>query len=69
VREKSPVVIQHTQETAGLTVSFGRLAFLKVGHSFFQRLGALGGHLITEEGDLMCSEGTLLQVDEDPVIL
>jgi hypothetical protein len=66
--QKSPVVIQHTQE-AELTGSFGRLAFLKVGHLFFQPLGALGGHLITEKGDLMCSEDTLPWVDKDPIIL
>jgi hypothetical protein len=42
---------------------------LKVGYSFFQRLGALGRHLVTEEGDLRCSEDTLCQVDEDAVLL
>jgi hypothetical protein len=44
-----------------------RRAVLKVGHSFLQWSGALRGHLVTEEGDLRCSEDTLLRVDQDPV--
>jgi hypothetical protein len=48
---------------------FGRLVVLKVSHSFFQQLGALGGHLITEEGDLGYSEDALRRVDEDPALL
>jgi hypothetical protein len=67
--QNSPVVVKHTQETAKLTGGFGRLAFLKVGDSFFQWLGALGRHLITEEGDLACSEDALHPVDEDPILL
>jgi hypothetical protein len=66
---KSPVVVQHAQETAELTGGFRRLAFLKVGHSFFQRLEALGGHLMTEEGDFTCSEDALPRLAEDPVLL
>jgi hypothetical protein len=31
-------------------------------HSFFQRLEALGGHLITEKDDLMCSEDTVIEI-------
>jgi hypothetical protein len=69
VGQESPVIVQHAQETAELTGGFGRLAFLKVGHSFFQRFGALGGHLITEEGDLTCSEDALHRVDEDTILL
>jgi hypothetical protein len=69
VGQKSPVVVQHAQETAELTCGFGKLEFLTVSHSFFQRLGALDGHLITVEGDLTCSEDTLHWVDEDPVLL
>jgi hypothetical protein len=52
-----------------LTGGLGRLAVLKVGYSFFQRLGGLGGQLVTEEGDLGCSEDALHRVDEDPVLL
>jgi hypothetical protein len=40
-----------------------------VGHSLFQRLGTLGGHLVTEKGDLGCSKDTLRRVDDDPVPL
>jgi hypothetical protein len=69
VGQKLPVVVQHTQETAELTVGFERLAFLKVGCSFFQRLGALGRLLITKEDDLVCSEDALCRIDEDPVLL
>lgn len=37
-------------------------------YSFFQRLGALGRHFVTE-GELGCSEGALYPVDENPVPL
>jgi hypothetical protein len=40
-----------------------------MGYSFFQRLGTLGRHLVTEEGDLDCSEDALRWLDEDPVPL
>jgi hypothetical protein len=36
---------------------------------FFQQLGALSGHLITEEGDLGYSEDALHWVDEDSSLL
>jgi hypothetical protein len=45
------------------------VAVLEMGHSFFQRLGTLGGHLVSEEGDLGCSKDTIRRVDEDPVPL
>jgi hypothetical protein len=40
-----------------------------MGHSFFQRLRTFGGHLVTEEGDLGCSEDALRRVDDDPIPL
>jgi hypothetical protein len=52
-----------------LTGDFGRLVALKVSHPFFQRLGALGGHLITEEGALGYLQDALRRVDEDPALL
>jgi hypothetical protein len=52
VGQESAVELQYTQETVKLTGGFGMLAVLKMDHSFFQRFGALGGHLVTEEGDL-----------------
>jgi hypothetical protein len=48
VGQESPVVVHHALETEELTSRFGRLVLLKVSHSFFQRLGALSGHLINE---------------------
>jgi hypothetical protein len=45
------------------------VAVLEMGHSFFQRLGTFGEHLVTEEGDFGCSKGALHRVDEDPVPL
>jgi hypothetical protein len=45
------------------------MAVLEMGHSFFQSLGTLGGHLVTEEGDLRCSKDALHQLDEDPIPL
>jgi hypothetical protein len=69
VGQKSPVVVHHAQETAELTGGFGRLVVLKVSDSFFHRLGALSGHLITEEGDLGDSEDALRRVDEDSALL
>jgi hypothetical protein len=67
--QKSPVEVQYAQETAGLTGGLGSLAVLKIGYSFFQRLGTLGGHLVTKEQDPGCSEDALRRVDEDPVPL
>jgi hypothetical protein len=64
-----PVKVQHAQETAGLTGGLRRVAVLKMGYSFFQRSGTLGGHLVTEEGDLGCPEDARRWVDEDPVPL
>jgi hypothetical protein len=69
VGQKSRIEIQHAQETPELTGGFGRVAVLKMGYSFFQRLGTLSGHLVTEEGDLGCSEDALRQVEEDPFII
>jgi hypothetical protein len=66
---KSPVEVQHTQKPVELTGSLGRMAILEMGHLFFQRLGTLGRHLVTNEGDLGCSEDALCWVDEDPVPL
>jgi hypothetical protein len=68
VGQKSPIE-DYAQETAELTGGLGRLAVLKMDHSFFQRLGARGGHLVNEEGDLGCSEDALRRVDEDPIPL
>jgi hypothetical protein len=45
------------------------MAIPEMGHSFFQRLGTLGGHLVTQEGDLGCTIYTLRQVNEVPVPL
>jgi hypothetical protein len=45
------------------------LAVLEEGHSFFQRLGTLGGYLVTEEGDLGSPEDALCPVDDDPISL
>jgi hypothetical protein len=40
-----------------------------MGQSLFQRLGTLGGHLVTAEGDFGCSKDALPRLDEDPVHL
>jgi hypothetical protein len=69
VGQKSPVEVQHAQKTAELTGGLERVAVLKMGHSSFQRSGTLGGHLVTEEGDLGCSEDALYRFDEDLVPL
>jgi hypothetical protein len=69
VRQKSSIEIQHTQKSTELTGGIGRMAILEMGHSFFQRLETLAGHLITEEGDLRSSKDTLRQVDADAVPL
>jgi hypothetical protein len=69
VEKKSPVEVQQAQETAELTGGLGSLAVLEMGYSFFQRLGTLGGHLVTKEGDLGCSEDDSLphkSVEERP---
>jgi hypothetical protein len=48
---------------------FWRVAVLDIGHSFVQRLGALGRHLVTEEGDLGRPRDALCRVDDDPIPL
>jgi hypothetical protein len=52
VGQKSPIVVQCAQEKAELTGGCGILALHEVGHSLVQGLGAHGGHLKSEEGDL-----------------
>jgi hypothetical protein len=69
VRQKSPIEIQHAQKSTELTGGLGRMAVLEVVNSLFQRLGTLGGHLVTEEGDLGCSKDALRRVGGDPVPL
>jgi hypothetical protein len=68
VGKKSPIDVQHTQKTTELTGGLGRTA-VKMGRSFFHRLGTLGGHLVTEEGDFGCPEDALRRVEEDTVLL
>jgi hypothetical protein len=34
-----------------------------------QRLRTLGGHLVTEEGELACSEGAIRRVNNEPIPL
>jgi hypothetical protein len=42
---------------------------MEIGHSFVQRLGTLGRHFVTEEGDLGCPKDVLRWVDDDPIRL
>jgi hypothetical protein len=42
---------------------------MEIGHSFVQRLGTLGRHLVTEEGDLGCPKNALRRFDDDPISL
>jgi hypothetical protein len=67
VGQKSPIEVHHAQKSTELTGGLGRGAVLEVGHSFFQRLGTFGRHLVTKDGDLRCSESALRRVDDDPV--
>jgi hypothetical protein len=69
VGKKSPVEVQHAQKSTELTGGLWRMAVLKIGHSLFQRMRTFGEHLVTEEGDLGCSEDTLRRVDDHPVPL
>jgi hypothetical protein len=69
VGQKSSVENQHAQESTELTGVLWRVAVLEIGHSLFQRLRTFGGHLVTEEGDLGCSEDALRRVDDDPITL
>jgi hypothetical protein len=69
VRQKSPVEVQHAQESTDLTGGLWRVAVLEMGHSLFQRLRSFGGHLVTEEDNLGCSEDAIRRVDDDPIPL
>jgi hypothetical protein len=67
--QKSPAEIQHAQKSTELTGGLLRVAVLEMVHSFFQRLRSFGGHLVTEEGNLGCSEDALRRVDLDLIPL
>jgi non-ribosomal peptide synthetase component E (peptide arylation enzyme) len=67
--QKLPIEVQHAQKSTELTGSLRRVAVLEMGHSLFQRLGALSEHLVTKQGDLGCSEDALRRVDDDAVPL
>jgi hypothetical protein len=69
VGQESPVEIQYAQKSTELTGGLWRVAILEMGHSLFQRLGTFCEHLVTEEGDLGCSEDALRWVDDDPITL
>jgi hypothetical protein len=45
------------------------VAILEIGHLFVQRMGTLGRHLVTEDGDLGCPKDALPRVDDDPIPL
>jgi hypothetical protein len=67
VGQKSPIEVQHAWKSVEQTGVLGRVAVLEM--RFIQRLGTLGGYLVTKEGYLGCSKDTLRRVDEDPVPL
>jgi hypothetical protein len=69
VGQKSPVEIQHAQKSTELTGGLWRVAVLETRHSLFQRFRNFGRHLVTQEGDLGCSEDASRRVDNDPVPL
>jgi hypothetical protein len=67
--QESHVEIHYAQKSTELAGSLWRVAAVEIGHSFFHRLGTLGRHLVTEEGDLGCPKGSLRWVDDDPIPL
>jgi hypothetical protein len=67
--QESPVEVHHAQKPTELACSLWRVAVPEIGHSFIQRLGTLGRHLVTEEGDLGCSKDALCHIDVDPIPL
>jgi hypothetical protein len=69
VGQKSPMEVHHARKSTELTSGLWRMTVLEMGYSFFQRLGSLGGHLVTEEGDLGLSEDALHRVDVDTIPL
>jgi hypothetical protein len=69
VGQESPVEVHHAQKPPELACSLLRVAVLEIGHSFVQRLGTLGRHLIAEEGDLGGPKDALHRVDDDPIPL
>jgi hypothetical protein len=69
VGQISPVEVHHAQKPTELAGSLWRLAVLEMGHSFIQRLGTLGRHLVTEESDLGCPKDILRRVADDPIPL
>jgi hypothetical protein len=69
VGQKSPLEIHHAQTSTELTGGLWRVEVLEIGHSLFQRLRTLGGHLVTEEGNLGSSEDAIRRVVDDPIPL
>jgi hypothetical protein len=45
------------------------VAVLEMGHSFFQRLGTFGRHLVAEKGDLGYPKDAFRRVHDDPIPL
>jgi hypothetical protein len=68
VGQKSPIEVQHAQESTELTGGLGRVAVLEMGYTFFQRLGTLGVHLVTEEGELGCTKNILRGLNRIPFL-
>jgi hypothetical protein len=60
---------QHAQGTVELSGDLGKLVAVEMDYSFFPMLGTLSGQLVTEKGDLWCSEDVLCRIDEDPLPL
>jgi hypothetical protein len=69
VGQESPVEVYHAQKPTELAGSLWRVAVLEIGHSLVQRLGTLGRHLVTEEGDLGCPKDALRRVHDGPIPL
>jgi hypothetical protein len=69
VGQISPVEVRHAQKSTELTGGLWRVEVLEMDHSFFQSLRTFGGHLVTEDGNLGCSEVALRRVYDDSIPL
>jgi hypothetical protein len=64
VRQKSPIKVQHAQETTELINRLWKGIVLEMNHSFSHWSGTFSRYFITEESDLGCEEDALGRIND-----
>ena len=69
VREKTAIIIYHTQESLHSFLVCRLLKGKEIGDSGWERADTLRGHQVAQIPDFFCTEGAFLAVDVDPVLI